>query len=84
MVHKVRVGDLVKFRDCAPGEICHCVFCLNESNRVGVITEAWTDECDDTSVIATFDFGDNTFWSMIDEKSTHSKRSLTLISEIGD
>ena len=79
----MRVGDLVKFRDCT-FEDCGCVFCFNESNRIGVITDTWIDECDDISVIAMFDFGDNSFWSMIDNESTHSTKSLTVLSEVGE
>lgn len=77
----MRVGDLVKVFKCQVP--CSCVFCISKSTRVGLVTESWIDENDKTSVIAEFDFGEQTFWSSYAANTTkNSVQDLEIISRV--
>ncbi len=90
----MKVGDLVRVAMChdhpklvqelaldAEGNRnipCSCIFCVNDSNRIGLVSESWIDEDDATSIIAEFDFGEQTFWS-----STSGKNNTGRLEVIG-
>jgi len=63
----VKVGDLVIVPECLsasgkpPGRPCECLFCGNNSNRIGLVTEKLYDSHGNGFDVA-FDIGKWAFW----------------------
>ena len=67
----MKVGDLVKVFNCPPRRFrpknpCRCVWCVNKSSRIGIVTERDHNAGDFYSTVL-FDFGPSLVWDYMVE-----------------
>lgn len=75
-VCSVNVGDLVFAKECKETR-CNCFLCMNNSNRIGIIIEAWAGEDDEMCYFVEFDIGE---WPVYTNGATNLH--LELLSEM--
>ena len=76
----MNIGDLVRARECE-SDTCNCFLCMHNSNRIGIIIEAWTGEDDELCYFIEFDAGE---WPVYTNGATNLFLDLLSESECND